>query len=235
MKVRHIAIDGVASSGKTTVGKILSKKLNYEFIDSGLFYRFATYRVIELNKDPLLGMAKLSKDKYKEALSGISIDFKDGKLYVDGLEFPLHLLRQQMVDELVSPVSEDASIRESITSILRNIASNKNVVMVGRDIGSVVLKDAFLKVFLTATLEERAKRRFKELIANGVETTFSKVYENLKLRDMVDSSRSIAPLIVPKDAYVIDTTDKTVEEVIELILTFMKAKEYALQHSKNNI
>jgi len=225
MKTRQIAIDGVASSGKSTIGRILAENLGYEFIDSGLLYRLATFFAIEKN---------LNYDNFKFALDRVEIDIENGKLFVNGKEFNTELLRTQSVDTLVSPVSADPTIRDKVTEHLRKIASNKNVVMVGRDIGSVVLKDAFLKIFLTATLEERALRRFKELISKGVNVTFKEVYENLKTRDMIDSGRSVAPLTIPKDAYVIDTTDLTIDEVIKLILTFLKGKEYALQHSQSH-
>lgn len=224
MKTRQIAIDGVSSSGKTTVGKIVAERLGYEFIDSGLLYRLATKIVIDKN---------LPKEKYAEALLGASIDIVNGKVLLNEKEVPIEELRSKEVDELVSPVSEDPKVREEITDLLRKIASSKNVVMVGRDIGSVVLKDAFLKVFLTATLEERANRRFKELFLRGENITFEEVYENLKKRDVIDSTREVAPLKVPEDAYVIDTTMLSIEEVVTLIFEFIKGKEYALRNSQN--
>ncbi len=224
MKTRQIAIDGVSSSGKTTVGKIVAERLGYEFIDSGLLYRLATKIVLD---------RELPKERYAEALNGVSVDIVEGKIIVDGSVFPMDLLRTKEVDELVSPVSEDPKVREEITDLLRKIASSKNVVMVGRDIGSVVLKDAFLKVFLTATLEERANRRFKELFLRGENITFEEVYENLKKRDVIDSTREVAPLKVPEDAYVIDTTMLSIEEVVTLIFEFIKGKEYALRNSQN--
>mgnify|MGYP000985099699 CR=1 FL=1 len=224
MKTRQIAIDGVSSSGKTTVGKIVAERLGYEFIDSGLLYRLATKIVLD---------RELPKEKYAEALLGASIDIVNGKVLLNEKEVPIEELRSKEVDELVSPVSEDPKVREEITDLLRQIASSKNVVMVGRDIGSVVLKDAFLKVFLTATLEERANRRFKELFLRGENITFEEVYENLKKRDIIDSTREFAPLKVPEDAYVVDTTMLSIEEVVTLIFEFIKGKEYALRNSQN--
>jgi len=224
MKTRQIAIDGVSSSGKTTVGKIVAERLGYEFIDSGLLYRLATKIVLD---------RELPKEKYAEALLGASIDIVNGKVLLNEKEVPIEELRSKEVDELVSPVSEDPKVREEITDLLRKIASSKNVVMVGRDIGSVVLKGAFLKVFLTATLEERANRRFKELFLRGENITFEEVYENLKKRDVIDSTREVAPLKVPEDAYVIDTTMLSIEEVVTLIFEFIKGKEYALRNSQN--
>ncbi|MGC9100427.1 MAG: (d)CMP kinase [Caldisericum sp.] len=224
MKTRKIAIDGVASSGKSTVGRILAERLNYEFIDSGLLYRLATLNAV---------LKGLKKEEYPLAVSDFNVDIKDGKIFLNGNEVSLSKLRDKSIDVLVSPVSEDPTVREVITKELQRIADKSNVVMVGRDIGTVVLPDAFLKIFLTATLEERASRRFKELILKGVDTTYQEVYENLKMRDIIDSSRSVAPLTVPEDAYVIDTTNLTIDEVITLIMEFIKGKEYALRNSQN--
>ncbi|MGB9769364.1 MAG: (d)CMP kinase [Caldisericum sp.] len=224
MKTRKIAIDGVASSGKSTVGRILAERLNYEFIDSGLLYRLATLNVV---------LKGLKKEEYPLAVSDFNVDIKEGKIFLNGNEVSLSKLRDKSIDVLVSPVSEDPAVREVITKELQRIADKSNVVMVGRDIGTVVLPDAFLKIFLTATLEERASRRFKELILKGVDTTYQEVYENLKMRDIIDSSRSVAPLTVPEDAYVIDTTNLTIDEVITLIMEFIKGKEYALRNSQN--
>lgn len=224
MKTRKIAIDGVASSGKSTVGKILADKLGYEFIDSGLLYRLATYIAIQKG---------LKNGEFSKAVSNFNVEIMDEKIFLNGNEIESDKLRDKSVDELVSPVSEDPIVREVITNELRKIAESKNVVMVGRDIGSFVLKDAFLKIFLTATLEERASRRFKELVLKGINVTFEEVYENLKTRDIIDSSRSVAPLTIPRDAYVIDTTNLTVDEVITLIMEFIKGKEYALRNSQD--
>lgn len=224
MKTRKIAIDGVASSGKSTVGRILAERLNYEFIDSGLLYRLATLNAV---------LKGLKKEEYPLAVSDFNVDIKDGKIFLNGNEVSLSKLRDKSIDVLVSPVSEDPAVREVITKELQRIADKSNVVMVGRDIGTVVLPNAFLKIFLTATLEERASRRFKELILKGVDTTYQEVYENLKMRDIIDSSRSVAPLTVPEDAYVIDTTNLTIDEVITLIMEFIKGKEYALRNSQN--
>ncbi|MFU2158162.1 MAG: (d)CMP kinase [Caldisericum sp.] len=224
MKTRKIAIDGVASSGKSTVGRILAERLNYEFIDSGLLYRLATLNAV---------LKGLKKEEYPLAVSDFNVDIKEGKIFLNGNEVSLSKLRDKSIDVLVSPVSEDPAVREVITKELQRIADKSNVVMVGRDIGTVVLPNAFLKIFLTATLEERASRRFKELILKGVDTTYQEVYENLKMRDIIDSSRSVAPLTVPEDAYVIDTTNLTIDEVITLIMEFIKGKEYALRNSQN--
>ncbi len=217
-----IAIDGDSGSGKSTVGKLVAEKLGYEFIDSGLLYRAATFVIIGLKKES-------SREEWVKIVENTNFDLRENHVVIDGKEIPVDSLRSKDVDALVSPVSTIAEVRNSVNKILRRIASNRNVVMVGRDIGSVVLKDAFLKIYLTASLRERANRRFKELINKGVQITFEEVMQNLKNRDIIDSSRSVAPLLVAKDAYVIDTTNLSVEDVVDKILQFFKGKEYALR------
>ncbi len=230
---RNIAIDGDSGSGKSTVGKILAEKLGFVFIDSGLFYRAATLSII-LNK------AENEKSRWERIIENTEIKFKKGRIILNNSEIPLSELRSRKVDNLVSPVSTVPQIRAKITEMLRNAAKEQNVVMVGRDIGTVVLKNAFLKVYLTATIEERANRRYKELIKKGITTiTFDEVLKNLKERDLIDSTRDVAPLKIPKDAYVIDTTGLTIDEVVNRIMQFYGGKEYALRtnpcSSKSNI
>ncbi len=229
---RNIAIDGDSGSGKSTVGRSVASKLRFDFIDSGLFYRAATLAII------LSGNAENPK-KWVETMNNTEIEYENGKVIINGEETNIDKLRSREVDNLVSPVSTVPEIRSIITEMLRKVANKKNVVMVGRDIGSVVLKDAFLKIYLTATLEERANRRFKELVGKGIKTTFEEVLENLKNRDLIDSTRKTAPLVIPKDAYVIDTTEIGIEEVVKKIMDFYEAKEYAIRnnalHSKSSV
>ncbi len=227
MKRIQIAIDGDASSGKTTVGKIVAKRLGYEFIDSGLFYRLATYLVI---KEGLLK----EKRKWIDAAKARQISYLEGRIVLDGAFFDAELLRSREVEDSVSEVSEAASIREFVTDLLRNIAEKRNVVMVGRDIGTVVLKNALLKVFLTATIEERARRRYNEFKQKGKEMDFEEVKYNIEKRDMIDSSRRIAPLSIAEDAFVIDTTGMTVEEVVSKVITFLEGRKYALRVTARN-
>jgi cytidylate kinase len=220
-KNRSIAIDGDSGSGKSTVGKLVAEKLGYEFVDSGLLYRAATFVIISDNLSE-------EKNKWVNLIENTSFDLKNGTVIINGKKISIEDLRNKRVDSLVSPVSTVKEVRDSVNRILKNIAHSRDVVMVGRDIGSVVFKDAFLKIYLTATIHERANRRFKELIKKGVKTSFEEVFENLKKRDTIDSSRDIAPLTVPNDAYVIDTTNLTVEEVVNRIMQFIRGKEYAL-------
>jgi cytidylate kinase len=224
---RQIAIDGGAGSGKTTVGKVLAQKLGYTFIDSGLFYRLAAYLIIEN------GFEK-NKLKWVSVLRNANVLYSNGTIVVHGITLNDEILHSKVIDELVSPVSEIEEVRTIITNFLRKAALDKNVVMAGRDIGTVVLKDAFLKIYLTATDEERASRRFKELVSRGVNVRYSDVFKNIKERDLIDSSRIYSPLAIAKDAYVIDTTNLSVEEVIDRIDTYLEGREYALRNSSHH-
>ena len=217
-----IAIDGDSGSGKTTIGKLLARKIGFEFIDSGLLYRAATYAIIahKKNKD---------KKSWVDIIKNSSFDIRQNTVFIDKKGFSQDELHTKEIDDLVSSVSTVKDIRAIITKILRNIADGKNVVMAGRDIGSVVLKEAFLKIYITATLRVRAERRYKELINKGNIITFDEVLRNLKKRDTIDSSRSVSPLIIPEDAYVIDTSTLLPEKVIEKIIQFIKGREYDLR------
>ncbi len=221
---RAIAIDGDSGSGKSTVGKLIGEKLGYEFVDSGLLYRAATLAVIQE------GMEE-KKDKWASIIEKTRFDLNNGKVIMNNKEVSFEKLRSKEVDSLVSPVSTVKEVRESVNNVLRKIASDKNVVMVGRDIGSVVLKNAFLKIYLTANIRERANRRFRELFEKGIKISFEEVMENLTKRDVIDSSRNIAPLTVANDAYVVDTTNLSVNEVVNKIMQFIKGREYALQNN----
>lgn len=221
MRIIQISIDGDAGSGKTTVGNLLSKKLGFEFIDSGLFYRLVTYLILKEG-------FKKKEENWQDLLKGKKISFSNGIFSVNDIPLQIDLLRSKEVDGFVSQVSKPLEVRTYVSDLLQDISRGKSVVMVGRDIGTVVLKDAFLKIFLTASLGERAKRRFRELKLRKVKTTLAEVMENLRTRDFIDSSRENAPLSIPKDAFIIDTTSLTVKEVVARIICFLEGKKYAI-------
>ncbi len=221
MRIIQISIDGDAGSGKTTVGNLLSKKLNFEFIDSGLFYRLVTYLIIKE------GFKKKGAN-WLDVLKDKKISFSNGVFFINGVPLENNLLKSKEVDEFVSQVSKPLEVRTHVNDLLRSISKGKSVVMVGRDIGTVVLKDAFLKVFLTATLEERAIRRYRELKLRKVKVSLTEVIENLRTRDFIDSSRENSPLSIPKDAFIIDTTSLTAKEVVARIMSFLEGKKYAI-------
>ncbi len=221
-KNKDVAIDGDAGSGKSTVGKLLSDRIQFEFIDSGLLYRAFAYTVLKKCA------GKSDRGEWVDIIQNIECDLKKGVIYIDGKAVNEAELRKKEVDDLVSPISTVKEIREIATEKLRKIADSKNVVMVGRDIGSVVLKNAFLKIYLTAPIEVRAKRRHKELFGRTVNITFEEVFDNLKNRDVMDSNRDISPLTIPHNAYVIDTNYLSPEQVVGKIIQFLKGHEYVI-------
>ena len=216
-----IAIDGPAASGKTSVGRALAKRLGYLFVDTGVFYRAATIAALDsgtpLDDEPAL--ARLA--------AAVSVAFADGgeRALLDGEDATLRL-REPDVDAAVSPVSAVAGVREALLGKQRALAEEGPVVMVGRDVGSVVLPRA-AKVYLDASPEERARRRFAELAAAGAPRSRSAVRENLDLRDATDSQRERAPLAAAPDAVRIATDGLGVAEVVERILAALCAERPA--------
>ena len=221
-KNKDVAIDGDAGSGKSTVGRLLAERIQFEFIDSGFLYRAFAYIVLKKCA------GKSDREEWVDIIQNIEVDLKERVVYIDGKDVNEAALRKKGIDDLVSPVSTVKEIREIATEKLRKIADSKNVVMVGRDIGSVVLKNAFLKIYLTAPIEIRAKRRHKELLEKRVNITFEEVLDNLRNRDVIDSNRDISPLTIPHDAYVIDTNYLSPEQVVDKIIQFFKGREYAI-------
>lgn len=209
-----IAIDGPASSGKSTTAKLLADKLGYLYIDTGAMYRAITLMAIRhkiLNdSDEIIKLAKKID---------IQLKFENGKtsVFVDGIDVSEEI-RSMEVSNHVSPVSKIEDIRKIMVEKQRLMGKNGGVVMEGRDITTVVFPEADLKIFLTATIEERAKRRVKEYISKGIDIDYQQVVENIKERDRIDSSREVSPLKKSEDAIEIDTSDLTIDEQVNLIL-----------------
>ncbi|OLS03959.1 (d)CMP kinase [Tissierella creatinophila] len=211
-----IAIDGPASSGKSTIAKEVSKILNMEYIDTGAMYRALTWKVLENNLDP--------KDKklVLKLLETTNIDFKDGNIYLDGKVINDEI-RLNYVSQSVSYIAIIPEVRQKMVELQQNMARCKNIVMDGRDIGTVVLTNAKYKFFLTATIEERALRRYKELNQNGDKEINLKVLEeDIRKRDKIDSNREADPLKQAEDAILIDTTEKSIKEVVDAIVLCVK-------------
>ncbi len=216
-----IAIDGPAGSGKTTTARLVAKRLGILPVDTGAMYRAVAYECLRHGIDV----------KDKKAVENIMADIEiDQRLINDEIHTYLNgedvskEIRTPEVSNVVSIVSSYRKVREKLVEIQRKIAETRDVVIEGRDIGTVVLKDADVKVFMKANLEERAKRRFKELKEQGVNVTFEEVLNDLKKRDEMDSKRELAPLKIPEGAIVIDTTNKTIEEQVEEIIKEVKNK-----------
>ncbi len=211
-----IAIDGPAASGKSTVAAALARKLGYLYFDTGVMYRAATWAALER------GVAISDEAAVTQLTESLQIDVKppsvdDGRQYdvlCDGVDVTW-AIRSPDVDAYVSPVSVYPGVRSALTAQQRRIGLRGQVVMVGRDIGPVVLPEAPLKIYLDASAEERARRRYQEVQARGDQTqTYEDILANVKQRDAIDSSRATAPLRRAPDAVIINSTQLSVDEVI---------------------
>lgn len=214
MKKISIAIDGPASSGKSTVAKILAKKLNYIYCDTGAMYRALTYLAIQKHID----------FEDEKALSDLCLDHtisfqqteKDQLVFIDGLEVT-EAIRQPDVTNSVSIVAKHGAVREKMVELQQMIGRTGGVVMDGRDIGTAVLPEAEVKIFLVASVVERAERRYKENQQKGITTDFETLKEEIEHRDYLDSTRAVSPLKQAADAVKIDTTGMSIEEVVNAI------------------
>lgn len=214
-----VAVDGPAGSGKGTITKEVAKRMNLINIDTGAMYRCVTLYMIRNN----IGLN--DKEKIKDMLEKINIEFiKDGnedKVYLDKKDVSLEI-RKKEVNELVSQVSHVIEIRNNITNLSRKVANGKKVIMEGRDIGTNVFPNAELKIYLDATPEERANRRLKQNKEKGIEIPYKEILENIKFRDENDKTSNVAPLRQAEDAIYIDSTNMTIEEVVEKIIEEIK-------------
>lgn len=217
-KPRTIAIDGPASSGKSTIGAALAGRLGYAFLDTGMVYRAATLAALRA------GVSVQDESALVALVDCLSIgvsppDVSDGRVTTITLngEDVTWALREKQVDDNVSPVSAHPRVRARLLAVQRDMAALGPIVMVGRDIGTVVLPDAELKIYLDASPEERARRRHRELLQRGVQADYADVLANLRSRDKIDAGRSVAPLSQAADAYYLDTTGMDVEAVMARI------------------
>lgn len=206
-----IAIDGPAGSGKGTLAKALAEKFNLVNIDTGATYRCVALKTLQNN------ISLDETDKIIEISRNIDIDLKqDGKVFLDGINVTKEI-RSKEVTTIVSPISSIVEVRKNLVDIQRKIAEGKNVVMEGRDITTVVFPNATYKFYLDASLESRAKRRYKENIEKGIDMTYEEVYDNIEKRDYNDMHKEVGSLTRTDDQIYIDTTNLTVEEEVEII------------------
>ncbi|SUO89540.1 (d)CMP kinase [Streptococcus uberis] len=215
MKAIRIAIDGPASSGKSTVAKIIAKNLGYTYLDTGAMYRCATYIALKNNyseNDISAILKELSEHPitFKKADDGSQLVFL-------GSEDVTLAIRQNDVTNNVSWVSAIAEIREELVAQQRRIAQDGAIIMDGRDIGTVVLPDAELKIFLIASVDERAERRYRENLEKGIDSDFETLKEEIAARDFKDSHREVSPLKAADDAIIFDTTGVTIQGVVQFI------------------
>ena len=220
--MKSIAIDGPAGAGKSTIAKLLSKELGYIYVDTGAMYRAMAVYFTKNNIDPYDEEAiKLAADKVN-----IDIEYSNGiQQVILNNENVTHLLRAEETGKMASKVSKYSAVRTKLVDLQRELAKKNNCIMDGRDIGSVVLPDAYLKVFLTATSDARAKRRYDELISKGQEANYDTIKKDIEDRDYEDSHREISPLKQAEDAVLVDTSDLNIEEVVSKIKELIRQKE----------
>jgi cytidylate kinase len=208
-----IAVDGPAGAGKSTVAKKIADKLNILYIDTGAMYRAVTLNIIKNNID-------LKDDEsIQRLLENIEITLKGEKIYLNQKDVSKKI-RSTEVNRLVSPVSAMPIVREKLVKLQRDMASLNSVIMDGRDIGTNVLKNADVKIYLTASIDERAKRRYLEMKEKGIaaDLDLDAVKKDIIMRDKIDSERTLNPLKKAEDAIIVETTDKSIDEVVNEII-----------------
>ncbi|WP_107838550.1 (d)CMP kinase [Metasolibacillus meyeri] len=211
----QIAIDGPAGAGKSTIAKIVAEKLNFTYIDTGAMYRAVTHKAMQQNiqlddSDALENMLSATKIELQPSTNGQLV-------YVDGVNVS-DVIRSNEVTANVSQVAAHANIREVLVAMQQQLAAGGAVVMDGRDIATHVLTDAELKVFMSASVEERARRRHLDNERRGIESSIERLQEEIALRDKLDSEREASPLIQAVDAVYLDTTNLTIDEAADAIL-----------------
>ncbi len=222
MRKPVIAIDGFSSTGKSSISKVIAEKLGLIHMDTGALYRGITYFALQCCKNE---KANIDLQKLISNLNKINLEFREENgmlvLFLNNTDISSEI-RIPEISEHVSQIATLPEVREFLLHTQRSIAEKGGVIMDGRDIGSIVLPNADYKFFLTASIDERTKRRHLELLSLGIETDAVSVKENLILRDKTDSERTIAPLIQAKDAILIDNSQLTKKETIQLILSHIK-------------
>lgn len=215
-----IAIDGPAGAGKSTIAKLVAKKMNYIYVDTGALYRAIAHFLV-VNRIDIEDEEALAK-----ACAGITVEIKyendAQQVYLNG-ENVTPFLRTEETGNMASKSSAKAPVRAALLDLQRDMAKTYNVVMDGRDIGTNVLPNAEVKIYLTASSKKRANRRYKELIEKGEAADFDKIEADIIERDERDMNRAIAPLKQAEDAVLVDSSDMTIDEVVEAIMTAAKA------------
>lgn len=211
-----IAIDGPSGAGKSTVARLLSKELGFEYIDTGAMYRALAYKAYKNNID-------INEALISEMLKTTTINYYDNQILLDG-ENVEKQIREEVISLASSKISALKIVREKMVELQRSIAVNKNVILDGRDIGTIVFPNADYKFFITASVEERAKRRYEQLKANKVETDFQSVLNDIIKRDKNDSTRKNSPLKKAEDAILVDTTNMDINQVVKTIADYIGGK-----------
>lgn len=217
----QIAIDGPAGAGKSTISKFVATELGYLYIDTGAMYRAVGYKALQtgISLDDEEAIEKMARETNLE----LKITDHGQGVFLDG-ENVTDKIRTAQVSMAASRVSAVMAVREILVELQRKIAGENNVIMDGRDIGTVVLPNAGIKIFLTASVEDRAMRRYLEMKEKGLETSFQEVKEDMEKRDRNDMQRAASPLRAASDAKVIDTSGQTLGESVQMIVEYIKSR-----------
>lgn len=226
-----IAIDGPAASGKSTIGHYLAESLGHLYLDTGALYRAVTWAALQrdIPIEDEEAVTELAESLAIDVLPAGSDDGRQYTIQIEGQDVTW-ALRSPEVDRAVSPVSAYPGVREALTRRMREIARRGDVVMVGRDIGTVVLPDADLKLYVTASAEERARRRYLERLAQGKIESYEAVLTSIRRRDRIDSSRAAAPLRPAEDAVHFDNTDLSIDGMFEALDRLVERRAAELNH-----
>jgi CMP/dCMP kinase len=217
MKTNIITIDGPAGTGKSTIAKTVAEKLGYTFLDTGALYRTCALAV-DIRKGDIEDEKECAK-----TVSGIDIKLEGSKVLLDGIDVSKDI-RTNKISTLSSIIATHPSVRNLMLNIQRSFPIFSSIVAEGRDTGSVVFPDADVKIYLDASLEERAKRRYNELISKGISVPLEQVTNDVKERDDRDRTRESSPLMIPYNSTVVDTTHMSLDEVIQTVLKEIKKK-----------
>lgn len=216
-----VAIDGPAGSGKGTVTKLVAEKKGLVAIDTGAMYRCVTLECLNENID------ELNIEGIKKVLENINIELKNEggnqKVYLNGNDVTREI-RETKVNDKVSEFAAIKIVRDKVTPIQQKMGETQDIIMEGRDICTVVFPNADIKIFLDCSLEERAMRRYKENLETGIDSNFEEILENIKKREKINMERETAPFVKAEDAVVIDSTNMTIDEVVEKICNMIDAK-----------
>ncbi len=210
MKNLIVAIDGPAGSGKSTIAKLLAKKYDLTYIDTGAMYRMITLYLLENNID--INDLK----EVERVLNTVNLDMQGDKFYLDNVDVSTKI-REKRINDNVSKVASIKTVRSNLVDLQRKISNNKDVILDGRDVGTVIFPNAQVKIFLIASPEERARRRYNEFLEKKTEITYNEVLKSIKERDHIDSTRDESPFVKADDAIELDSTNLTIEDVVNFI------------------
>ena len=210
MKNLIVAIDGPAGSGKSTIAKLLAKKYDLTYIDTGAMYRMITLYLLENNID--INDLK----EVERVLNTVNLDMQGDKFYLDNVDVSTKI-REKRINDNVSKVASIKIVRSNLVDLQRKISNNKDVILDGRDVGTVIFPNAQVKIFLIASPEERARRRYNEFLEKKTEITYDEVLKSIKERDHIDSTRDESPFVKADGAIELDSTNLTIEDVINFI------------------